>query len=56
MTDEQEEMVTLHPVPCDGCGKVLAFSDDEVILQVLVCTHCCDHPEGIEARLGDRPT
>lgn len=48
-----EETVAMHPLFCSGeCGRQLGWSDVKVIPAVILCTHCMDHPDAVEKRLG----
>lgn len=46
--------VSMFPLKCDAeCGRVLGWTDREGIrTTVIICTHCMNHPEEIEKRMG----
>lgn len=51
MSDEDD--VQMYPIKCDAeCGRILGWSDSRLIPDVLLCTHCMDHPDEVEKRLG----
>jgi hypothetical protein len=48
-----EETVPMHALTCDGgCGRRLGWCDNPRLRAVVMCTHCMDHPEEVEARLN----